>query len=105
MRIVEVAEHRSNDQSVAGLISAGREDSCFGAVAQVELSEDAAHVVGGGLRADVQASADLGVGQAVPEQREHLLFASGEHAESLWAGPRGYAHRSEEGGDAIGIEG
>src|SRR5919201_978022 len=39
------------------------------AAPEVELGEDVAHVVAGGLRADVQARGDLGVRQAVAEQR------------------------------------
>src|SRR5437763_16393026 len=46
--------------------------------AHVELGQDRRDVVGNGLRGDVQARGDLGVGQPVREQLEDLDLARGQ---------------------------
>src|SRR5690349_11658930 len=49
-----------------------------GAGGQPELREHPSHVVLDGPGADEQPLADLGVGQAVADQREHLGLAAGQ---------------------------
>ena len=76
----------------------------LGPVAQVELGEDAAHVVRRRLAADVQALGDLGVRQPGAEEPQHLLLPVGEHPDPLRAGAGGDAQRAEERRDPIGVE-
>src|SRR5690349_15526254 len=51
------------------------------AVARIQLRHDAGDVRLGGERAEVQPLADLGVGQAVADQREDFALALGEPGE------------------------
>ena len=57
--------------------------------ADAELGEDLAQVVLGGMRADEQPGADLGVGQAVPGQLGDLQFLGGQLLAGLGGGLRG----------------
>ena len=65
--------------SAAGFVPGGVRGG-LGPAAQAELGEDVADVVLDGLAADVEALGDLGVGQAVAEQVEHLGLALGQQA-------------------------
>src|SRR5258708_7386158 len=55
-------------------------DDQLGPVAQAELGEDPADVGLGGRRAHHQPAGDLGVGQALRHQPQHLALPAGERA-------------------------
>src|SRR6266536_1018810 len=55
-------------------------DDQLGPVPQAKLGQDPADVGLGGGRADHQPAGDLGVGQALRDQHEHLAFPPGELA-------------------------
>src|SRR3954451_125505 len=73
--------------------------------AHAQLGEDAAHVVLGRLGADVEALADLGVGEAGTEQLEDVALALTESVEGGGRGSRPAPRRAgaeaaQEGGGA-----
>ena len=65
------------------------EDDRLAAVAQLELGEDAADVGLHRLLRDDEALRDLGVGQALGDEPQHLGLPRGELAEALPAARRG----------------
>ena len=84
--------------------AAGSVGGRLGPVAQAELGQDVADVVGRRLAADVRRSAISGLDSPAPSEPQDLLLPVGEHSRSLRSGTRDDAERAEEGGDPIGIE-
>jgi hypothetical protein len=78
-----------------------RERGCLGAGADMELGQDAAHVMLGSLRADEQARGNLGVREPITDQGEDLALALGEGLDGLGAGPGGTAELSYQCGRPI----
>jgi hypothetical protein len=72
-------------------VTGSRVRGCLRARPQVQLGQDAAHVVSGGLRADEQLGRNLRVGQSPFEESEHLAFSLRQQPDLT---------RSRSGGDA-----
>ena len=72
----------------------GRVGDSLGTIAQVELGQHTAHVVGGSLAADDQAPGNLGVGEAEADESEYFLLAPGEKTDVPGPGPTRGAQRA-----------
>src|SRR5581483_6793606 len=76
---------------------------CLRAAGQAELGVDPARVVLGRLRADVEATRDLGVAEAVAEKPQHLELALAQPAVTSRAGAALGAEAAEERGRGVGV--
>src|SRR3954447_12575837 len=90
-----------------GYVSFGRLADGVGgglrAAAKAELGEDARHMVFGGAAADHQAIGDVGVREAVGEQRQDLGLALGEGPVGPGPGAPACAQLAQEGRGDVGV--
>jgi hypothetical protein len=76
----------------------GSEGGGRGSRAQVELAQDAAHVMADCSPAEEEACGDLGIAQSLGQELEHVVFACGEWIATRSAGWGSDAEGSEQGG-------
>src|SRR5918995_651551 len=82
-----------------------REGGHLGAALEVELRENAAHVVAGGLRRDIQTCRDLGVRETLAQQRKHLALALRERLRELGTGAGRPAQLPDQRRRLVGLAG